>query len=319
MTSWIHGTVSKKSTYRSGYFQETPEGVFMNKTKEATVVSAFYEMPSKYNLNTYKVWMRYFLTSTPCHLVFFCEDSMREFIEECRADYMDRTRIIILPREEWVANKRFSKSFWDKQFAMDPEKDVHRSSDLYKVWYEKKEFVKRAIELNPFEHDDFIWMDAGSVRSESFAQLLTNFPQASRIPTNRILLLNVQPFSKQDNLINNFEKNVTIQGLGGRARIGGTVMAGSVRMWNQFSKVFDSVFDKYVSANLFVGKDQTILATLVLENRRLISLVEPKPLFGDPWFNLILYLGVNKKLFEMFNDASKSSVRKSYDDLLLIL
>ena len=318
MTSWIHGTVPKKSTYRSGYFQETPEGVFMNKTKEATVVSAFYEMPSKYTLDTYKVWMKYFLTSTPCHLVFFCEDSMREFIEECRADYMDRTRIIVLPREEWVANKRFSKSFWDKQFVMDPEKEVHRSSDLYKVWYEKKEFVKRATELNPFEHDDFIWMDAGSVRSESFAQLLTNFPQASRIPTNRILLLNVQQLSKQDNLVFNFEKGVKIQGVGGRARIGGGVIAASVRMWNQFSKVFDSVFDKYVSANLFVGKDQTILATLVLENRRLVSLVEPKPLFGDPWFNLILYLGVNKKLFEMFNDASKSSVRKSYDELLLI-
>jgi len=187
------------------------------------------------------------------------------------------------------------------------------------VWYEKKEFVKRAIDLNPFDHDDFIWMDAGSVRSESFAQLLTNFPQASRIPTNRILLLNVQQFSKQDNLVSKFEKGVSIQGLGGRARIGGTVMAGSVRMWNQFSKAFDLVFDKYVSANLFVGKDQTILATLVLENRRLVSLVEPKPLFGDPWFNLILYLGVNKKLFEMFNDSSKSSSRKSYDDLLTVI
>lgn len=318
MTSWIHGTVPKKSTYRSGYFQETPEGVFMNKTKEATVVSAFYEMPSKYKLDTYKQWMTNFLTSVPCHLVFFCEDSMREFVEKCRADLMDRTRIIVLPRENWVANKKFSKSFWDKQFAMDPEKDVHKSSDLYKVWYEKKEFVKRAIEINPFEHDDFVWMDAGCVRSETVGQLVTQFPHASRIPTNRILLLNVQQFSKQDNIVYKFEKGLTIQGLGGRARIGGTVMAGSVRMWNQFSKAFDVVFDKYVSANLFVGKDQTILATLVLENRKLVSLVEPKPLFGDPWFNLLLYLGVNKKLFEMFNDNSKNSMRKSYEDLVII-
>jgi hypothetical protein len=50
-------------------------------------------------------------------------------------------------------------------------------------------------------------------------------------------------------------------------------------------------------------------------------LLEPKPFFGDPWFNLILYLGVNKKLFEAFNDKSdksKSSVKKSYEELYLL-
>ena len=319
MTSWIHVNKSKMSTYRSGYYQVEPEGLFKSKTMPATVVSAYYEMPSKESVDTYKKWINNFLRNVNCHLVFFCEESMREFVEEAREEFKSKTRIIILPREEWVMNKKHSEAFWKKQFSMDPEKDIHRSPDLYKVWHEKKEFVKRAIQLNPFEHDDFVWMDAGCIRSESMASLLRDFPHASRIPTNRMLLLNVQPFSKQDNTIYRFDKGVTIQGgVTGVARIGGGVYAGSIRMWSQFDKAYNTVFDKYVSANIFLGKDQSLLATLVLENNKLISLLEPKPFFGNPWMNLVLYLGVNKKLFEAFNDKSKSSVKKSYEELLLI-
>jgi hypothetical protein len=285
----------------------------------ATVVSAFYEMPSKRSINEYKIFMNNFLRNIKCHLVFFCEESMREFVEEARKDFMDRTRIIILPREDWVMNKKHSELFWKKQFNMDPEKDIHKSPDLYKVWHEKKEFVKRAIELNPFDHDDFVWMDAGCIRSEEMASLLKDFPHSSRIPTNRMLLLNVQAFSKQDNTIYSFDKGVTIQGgVTGVARIGGTLYAGSTRMWNQFDKAYNIIFDKYVSANVFLGKDQSLLATLVLENNKLVSLVEPKPFFGNPWMNLVLYLGVNKKLFDAFNDKSKNSAKKSYEELLMI-
>ena len=61
------------------------------------------------------------------------------------------------------------------------------------------------------------------------------------------------------------------------------------------------------------------MATLVLENKKLISLVEPKPLFGDQWFQLLLYLGVNKKLFELFNDKSKNILRRTYEELLMVL
>jgi hypothetical protein len=317
MTSWIQANKSKMATYRSGYYQVVPEGVFTSKNMKATVVSAFYEMPSKYPLNTYKEWMGYFLRNINCHLVFFCEESMREFVEEAREEYMDRTEIVILPREQWTMNKKYPETFWRKQFTMDPEKELHKSTDLYKVWHEKKEFVKRAIALNPFEHDDFIWMDAGCIRSEDMASLVTNFPHASRIPTNRMLLLNVQPFSKQDNTIYRFEKGVSIQGgVTGVARIGGGVYAGSTRMWNQFDKAYNTIFEKYVTANVFLGKDQSLLATLVLENNKLVSLVEPKPFFADPWFNLVLYLGVNKKLFESFNDKSKNTVKKTYEELL---
>jgi hypothetical protein len=44
---------NKKITLR--YRQEYPEGQFIEKTKEATVVSAYYEMPSKHTIKkTYK-------------------------------------------------------------------------------------------------------------------------------------------------------------------------------------------------------------------------------------------------------------------------
>jgi hypothetical protein len=99
------------------------EGKFIKKEKPATVVSAYYEMPSKYKLEDYRNWISLFLKSVPMYLIFFTESKTYDFIKECRVGYEERTQIVVLERSEWVANT-YEQSVWDSLHNMDPEREL---------------------------------------------------------------------------------------------------------------------------------------------------------------------------------------------------
>ena len=306
MSSW---TSLPQKIPRVGYYQERPQGTFVKKDKPATVVMAYYDFSkSKYTQQEYHSWIRLFLTSVPCWIVFFCEAEFAPFVEECRREFEDRTRIVVLSQQEWQANQRFSQEFWKKQHAADPEKEKH-TPDLYKVWWEKKEFVKRAIALDPFGHTDYVYTDAGICRYPGLAKLLRDYPQADRIPTNRMLLMNVSPFTWRDEFLDP-------KGSSGSARIGGGVLAGSIEVWKRYDSLYDNIFQEYVDKGLFVGKDQTLMATLVLENKDFVSLLDAKPIVWIPWFYLVAWLGAPASLWQKFQDPREAGLRRSLDDLV---
>jgi hypothetical protein len=302
-------------TIRLGYRQIVPEGRFIMKDKPATVVSAYYEMPSKYNLESYRTWIRLLLENVPFHLIFYTEQSLAPFIQDCRRAYEDRTIIIILPREEWIANQKYPQDVWNSLHAKDPEKNIH-NPELYKVWFEKNQFVKRAIELNPFDHTDFLWMDAGICRYQSLLNLVKDFPVASRIPTDRIMLLNVMPFSQKDEIPSYAGGHTFIGGTVAKPRIAAGIIAGSIASWNNYMRLYDTTLEKYKAAGLFWGKEQDLMKTLVIENKSSISLIEVKPIAPESWFYSLIYLGCSDSLFRILRDEKRNSKRKTYDEML---
>jgi hypothetical protein len=314
MSSWRPGGAAV-SAYRFGYHQKLPEGTFKEKTLPATVVSAFYKMKSKHSLNNYMEWIRRFLESTPCHLVFFTEEEFVPFIEECRKEYKEITRIVSLPRKDWVANTGFPEGFWEAQHGLDPESNIH-SPELYKVWYEKKEFVKRAIELNPFGHEDFVWTDAGIFRDPQLAPLVSKrYPVASRIPTDRILILNNMPFTSSDDKIHTFG-SVKIQFPRDKPRIGAGVIAGSRQAWKRWDEQYNDAVKRYIQAGLFIGKEQTIMACIALENKSSVSLLDYRQEVPTSWFYLLIYLGASDKLYTYLRTSRNPKQRISYDEML---
>ena len=315
MTSRLQHEVK---TIRLGYRQILPEGGFVVKDTPATVVSAYYEMPSKYTLESYRRWIRLFLENVPFHLIFYTEQSLVPFIQDCRKNHQDRTIIIILPREEWIANQKYSQHTWDSLHSQDPEANLH-NPELYKIWFEKNEFVKRAIELNPFDHTDFVWVDAGICRTESLLNLIKGFPVASRIPTDRIMLLNVMPFSQKDDIPSYAGGHTFIGGTVSKPRIGGGIIAGSIGSWKDYMNLFNTTLEKYKAAGLFWGKDQDIMKTIVLENRSSVSLIEVKPIAQEAWFYSLLYLGCSDFLFGILRDAKRNSKRKTYEEMRYLI
>lgn len=312
MTSRLQHEVK---TIRLGYRQILPEGRFIVKDTPVTVVSAYYEMPSKYNLNSYRTWIRLLLENVPFHLIFYTDESLAPFIQNCRSAYQDRTIIMILPREKWIANQKYPQHVWNSLHSQDPEANIH-NPELYKIWFEKNQFVKRAIELNPFDHTDFVWMDAGICRYQSLLNLIKRFPVASRIPTDRIMLLNVMQFSQKDEIPSYTGGHTFLGGLVSKPRIGGGIIAGSIDSWANYMNAFDTTLEKYKAAGLFWGKDQDIMKTLVLENKSRVSLIEVKPIAPESWFYSLIYLGCSDELFNILRDEKRNSKRKTYEELL---
>jgi len=266
-------------------------------SQKCTVVSAFYRMPSKFKEEVYVQWARNFFGSIACHLVIFTEEDCAQLFKEIRAPFSDRTQIIILPRAEWTANKKWGADLWEQQRALDPESKIH-SADLYKIWYEKKEFVLKAAQINPFGHDKFIWADSGIVRSQEVHGWMSNFAVAERIPEDRMLLLEIDKFTEEDcvkqddGLYGNFLK---------KNRIGGGIQAATAETWRKWSVKYDAMMQRYIAANRFIGKDQSIMASVILEDPGAALLISPIGYYRNPinlWFFLCLWLGANEARFK---------------------
>lgn len=253
---------------------------------EATVVSAFYVMNSKFPPAQYMNWIQTFLYNIPCHLVFFTDEDLLPMLESMRHPFMDRTKFIALPREQWKAYTKYGKTFWENQRVIDHESQIH-SADLYAIWYEKKEFVLRAAELNPFNHTRFIWCDAGAFRYPDWLPQLQNFGGKgieTILPETQHVLLQVEPFTDED------EEDFLIDRIGKFDRvnrIGGGIQGGTAETWKKWSRLYDEKLEERKTKGMFVGKDQTIMAALVLQYPSLVKLIPANRSLRDHWFTLL--------------------------------
>jgi hypothetical protein len=271
-------------------------------------------MKSKYPSAKYREWVATFLATLTCPIVFFTDAETLPFLEACpRAS--SSVEFIVLPRAEWNANDpvQFPAGFWEAQLALDPERAIH-SAELYKVWYEKKELVLRAIARNPFGSTKFVWTDAGIMRNAAFAALLgPHYPVAARIPSDRMMLLNYWPFTRSDEQVH-VVRGVSIKGGGiDKPRIGGGVLAATATVWQRWSELYDEVVARYRQAGLFIGKDQTIFMTLVLEHKEFHSLLDLKKIAPEPWFYLLLYLGVSDRVWKILRSPRADREKWTYE------
>lgn len=316
MSSWSGGGGGgPRPPPRLGYYQPLPEGKFDSADNlPATVVTAYYEMKSKFPPSQYREWIQRFLATLTCPIVFFTDADTLPFLESCpRAS--SSVEFIVLPRAEWKANDscHFPAGFWEAQLALDPERAIH-SAELYKVWYEKKEFVLRAIARNPFGSTKFVWTDAGIMRNPSFAALMgPRYPVAGRIPSDRMMLLNYWPFTRSDEQLH-IVRGVSIKGGGiDKPRLMGNILAGSVPSWKRWSELYDEAVSRYRQAGLFIGKDQTIFMTLVLEHKDFHSLLDLKKIAPEPWFYLLMYLSVSERVWKILRSPRADRDKWAYE------
>lgn len=305
MTSWIN---SSGKQFNTAYRQVLPEGKFSNDNGGVTVVSAFYIMKSHHTFDEYKIWLRLFLENIPCNLIFYTEEALVPFIRECRRAYEDNTDVIVIPKHEWIANKRFPKTAWEDLLKLDTSEN---STDFYKIHYEKKEFIRRAIAANPFGDKNYMWVNAGICKSPDIINLIKRFPISSRIPTNKIMLYNITPFDYNDEKPRVYGSEV-ILGVRNKNRICSNIMAGPADRWLEFFNLYDSTIGKFIRAKLFWGLDQSILACLVVENKINISLIEYKNVIPDEWRGqyALLYLGCPDTVYKSLRESSKKNTQQ---------
>ena len=76
----------------------------------------------------------------------------------------------------------------------------------------------------------------------------------------------------------------------------------------KWTDIYDDTFTRYLEADMFVGKEQSIMSTIVLENKNLISLINPPKNFSKKWFYSLIYLGVSENRFKVLNTFAANNL-----------
>ena len=136
-------------------------------------------------------------------------------------NFSEKTKVISLEFDKLEAFQKYGKNFWISQKEKDFEE--YHTHELYAIWYEKKEFVKKAIELNPFQTNKFVWCDAGICRNEDWKNSIKTFPVSYKIPNDKFLVLRITDFEQHDDFL---KINC----------VGGGILAARKELWLEFAK-----------------------------------------------------------------------------------
>jgi hypothetical protein len=242
----------------------------------ATVVTAYFNIPkSKANHETYARWMKNML-AIQNRMIIFCDAASFKLIRSLRANNPCPTIIVQTKFEEFHCYKYVD--IFKAQHSIDRERSIH-SVELYLIWNEKSNFLKRATEIEKSfkepHNTKFVWCDIGCFRVPNTRFL--KWPDASKIPDDKMLLLEVLPLNK------------LTQDLSKIDYIGGTIFAGSSDAILKWHDVYYAMLERLYDRGTFVGKDQTIMSSIYIDQPELCFCVKsPRGIYD--WFYLQDYL-----------------------------
>jgi hypothetical protein len=241
------------------------QGIFTTKTTDATLVTTLYDIPS--SITTFKQRfdsLEFFLQTVPKYTIVFTQSNLVDKILGIANDPSGlRLRVVVLEKNQWVANTKYKPNLWTDQVKQDPEIRLSRTAEEFQYGYEKKEFMVKAAEMNPFESTDFVWVDPLLFQTKE--PLSSLFPLATRIPTDRILVSNPEPFTADD-IASSFFK--------GKRRIDNLILAGSKRSWDEYAKLYDVVIAQKLKYFSFIGDDFLMIHYVILHKPNQFCLVK---------------------------------------------
>ena len=255
-----------------------------------TIVTAYFPMKSKFNHDTYMNWIRNFLENIPCHLYIYTDPVTYEQLKQFRSKYEDQTRYGVMNFGDMRMNSIMDT--WKQQKEIDQEK--YHTEELYIIWNEKTEFVRRSIEDNVFKSDYFFWCDIGAFRDKNILHNFVNFPNPSKVYNlnkNKIHILEIEE-------IKNYERELDDEGFPKhsferKCRSGGGIFGGHKDAWEWWEKKYYDTMNLMLSKGRFIGKDQDIMTTIAVMHPDRIKYIKHKPYFrntGDMWFYMEYYL-----------------------------
>ena len=267
-----------------------------------TLVSAYYNIKSKFPKDRYVEWMQTFL-KIQAPMVLFTDAEMENTIRSMREDRP--LHLIILPFEELTTWSLY-KNHWIAHHQMDPEQHIH-TPELYSIWAEKAFFVERAIQMNPFQTDHFFWCDMGAFRNPQIDPLiLQTFPTTTYLSQNHLLLQSIGDLTDQEKI----PKEDGIHGerishQWNEIRLIGGLWGGGSHACISWKNAYQAMLERYFQTGRFAGKDQQVMLSTYLQNPSLAHVVRCTTPHIDPWFFLPYLLSHRNERYEV-NDTYKS-------------
>lgn len=252
----------------------------------ATIVTCYFKLnKSKAPHENYLIWMSNMLSNNNS-MIIFCDAASKSTIEEMRCFHKEKTLIVETEFSDFYCYQ-YSRQFVEHT-VLDTELDRGHNMFLYMIWNEKTNFLKRAIELNPFKTDYFLWTDIGCFRETNTEYL--NWPNPKRIsemPKDKVLLLSIAHFTEYELLTSSFDEIPSFQY---ENRISAPIFGGYKDVLLKWHKKYYEMLEYFILREQFIGKDQSIMNCVYLLNRDMCDLVFWKRDCKNPWFYLQAYL-----------------------------
>ena len=236
-----------------------------------TVVSCYYEMPSKASKMNYLRWASNLLSNKEMKMIVFTDIKHVETFKEMRQD--DNILYKIVDFQDTEAYIKYNTKF-EKEFEKDPERSIHKSHFLYLVWTQKNYFLRNVSKENPFNTTHFLWCDIGCFRNGpdevcNFGKLLPFCEDG------KMNISSVERKRSTDNTETDFTDRILLAG---------AIFGGDKKACDKWVEEYEYMISSYFSRNLFAGKDQNIYASMIINKPELANVW--KAPFCNKWFGL---------------------------------
>lgn len=235
------------------------------------IVSAYFKIPGKKSHEWYLTHLVRFFRGVRGTVVFFTTPDVIDDIQKYTT--VDHVRIVYMKFEECCAfSSVWGREFWERQYSRDPER--YHSPELGAVWYEKREFVKKAMDIA--DANIYIWCDAGCVRNEISEKCLQAFGKRKLFDANdgRIHL---QMVGQAGDFKFYVYPNVCV---------GCAIICGNRSAWTSYRTVYDDMLMNYDKHEVSGISDQYITQSCIQKRPELFMLHAEESII-DKWFKFL--------------------------------
>lgn len=128
-----------------------------------TLVSAFYPLSSsKHSLEDYAEWLQSFFGRIETPVMVFTTAAYANTILKARGNLPIYLSVEYSTPFDTRPIRGLEEEYYGHQHKIDRE--YYHNGGLYAVWNSKAFLMNRTTELNPFNSDYFLWVDAGCFR-----------------------------------------------------------------------------------------------------------------------------------------------------------
>jgi hypothetical protein len=220
-----------------------------NRIKSQTVcVSGYWKINNKHG-NKFDNWFNNTLHIN-CPYIFFCSKEMIDIIKKYRKDLP--TYFIEYDIKDFVTQEYKNKMIVHK---------IHCPSlELNLVWNEKIFLLKKALEVNPYKSEFFVWVDAGiSLYRDNHPpnKLFPNKEKIKLLPKDKIIYSSSYPYVEECVLLNNYYHSIS-----------GTSYMLHKNIINTIAVLYKEYMEKLVNKNN-IWTDQVIWTHIFKDNKEL--------------------------------------------------
>ncbi|XRB00910.1 glyco_trans_2-like domain-containing protein [Pycnococcus provasolii] len=115
-------TLSPDANFTAQFPKDTDD---VSTKHPSTIVTAYFEFPSKHSSKEYDAWMANMLSLQDAMVIYTTADMVPK-IERLRAHAIDHTVVVATTLEDTRVAKRYDAAFWKAQHQMDIERRTHK-------------------------------------------------------------------------------------------------------------------------------------------------------------------------------------------------